>query len=494
MHRDLAAAAAPRGDDAAPALPDADGITLVCDLDCTLIRTDMLYETFWAAVSANWSAPLPALRALMRGRAALKAHLAGAGEVAVADLPYEDEVIDRVRDWRARGGRTALVTGADQSIAERVAAHLGIFDEVHGSDGSRNLKGPAKAAFLEQRFGRRFAYIGDSRADLAVWEIAAEAITVNASGDLRRAAEARAPQTAHMGQPGPILKPALKAMRPHQWAKNVLIFLPVLAGHALSLATLTQAVLAFAAFSLVASSVYVLNDLLDLAADRAHPRKRFRPFASGALPLRHGTWMAPALLLAGVAIAALLGPAFLAVMAGYYLTTTAYSLWLKRQPVIDICTLAVLYAVRIAAGGAATGIELSVWLLAFSIFFFFSLAAVKRQAELVDGLASGRDKAAGRGYGVDDLPLVAMMATASGYVSVMVMALYVNSPAVTALYTAPEMLWGICGVLLYWLSRMVFITHRGQMHDDPVVFAARDRVSRVLFVVILGFFTAGSLL
>lgn len=496
MHQNGAAIAYVR--DGSETVPQDDltgGITLVCDLDETLIRTDMLYETFWAAFSSRWTAPVPAILALLGGRAALKAHLAGAVEVQVETLPYQDDVIAQLHEWKARGGRTALVTGADQTIADRIAAHLGLFDEVHGSDGSRNLKGQHKARLLEERFGAgQYVYVGDSRADLPAWAGSAEAITMNAGPELRRAVEAGSAKARHLGAPTALMWPMIRALRPHQWLKNVLIFLPLLAGHALSAVSLMQAVMAFIAFSLVASSVYVMNDLLDLAADRAHPRKRFRPFASGDLPLRHGTWMAPALLGIGAAIAVALGPVFVAVMVGYYAITTAYSLLLKRQPVLDIVTLAALYAIRIVAGGAATGIELSVWLLAFSIFFFFSLAAVKRQAELVDGLASGRDQAAGRGYRVDDLPLVAMMATASGYVSVMIMALYVNSPAVTVLYSRPEMLWGICGVLLYWISRMVFITHRGQMHDDPVVFAARDRVSQVLFLVILGFFTAGSLL
>ncbi len=465
---------------------------LVCDLDSTLVRTDTLYESFWAAVTAHWTAPFGAIAALTRGRAALKAHLAGKTVLKVASLPYNQAVLDELRAWRAKGGRTALVSAADQSIVDAVATHIDLFDEAHGSDGNQNLKGRDKARFLNDRYGaRQYIYFGDSRSDLAVWREAAEGVGVNLKPALRAKADAQA-KMRHIGQSAPIIKPMIRALRPHQWAKNVLVLLPMIAGHALTTGALVQSIWAFVAFSLVASSVYVLNDLLDLAADRAHPRKRDRPFASGDLPLVHGTWMAPALLFTGVAISVALGPAFLGVMALYYLTTTLYSLWLKRRPVIDICTLAALYALRVMAGSAATGIELSVWLLAFSTFFFFALAAVKRQAELVDASASGRELS-GRGYQLDDLPLITMMALASGNVSVMVMALYVNSPEVTELYSRPEMLWGICAVLLYWLSRMVFITHRGRMHDDPVVFAAKDRLSHVMFIVILVFFAGGSL-
>lgn len=450
---------------------------LAVDLDGTLIRTDMLYETFWAAASRR---PFQAVRAtsgLRDGRAALKRRLADLAPVDPESLPYNEDMLAYLRDWRARGGRTALVSASDQSLVDAVAAHLNLFDEAHGSDGTRNLKGPNKGDFLRERFPEGFAYAGDHEVDRAVWTHAAHAVTVGAGPDLRARAEAAAPSAEHLGAPLDQTRGLLRAMRPHQWLKNGLIFVPMLAGHALNGATFLWALMAFVAFSLVASSVYLLNDLLDLASDRAHPRKRARPFASGALPLRVGTFAVPALLGVGLILSILLGPAFLGVMAFYYVVTTLYSFNLKRRLIVDICTLAGLYTLRIVAGGVATGISLSVWLLAFSIFFFFALAAMKRQAELVSGAAAGELKAHGRGYEVTDQPIVANMAVASGYVSVLVFALYLNSDAVTQLYSWPAALWGICLVLLYWISRMVMMTHRGWMHDDPVVFAARDRVS-----------------
>jgi 4-hydroxybenzoate polyprenyltransferase len=286
----------------------------------------------------------------------------------------------------------------------------------------------------------------------------------------------------------------MRSLRPHQWLKNILIFLPAIAAHDLSAQTWLSAILAFIAFSLVASAVYILNDLLDLSADRDHPHKRTRPLASGDVPLAHGTLMVPVLLLLGAAFALAVGSwEFLAIMLAYCIATTAYSLTLKRKLILDICTLAVLYTVRIFAGSVATGIPLSVWLLAFSIFFFLGLAAVKRQAELVDGLAKGREQAARRAYHVDDLPIVAMMAIASGYVSVLVLALYISTPTVQSLYSHPSLLWGVCLVLLYWISRMVMIAHRGNMDDDPIVFAVRDKVSRICGVLIVGIVVAGSL-
>ena len=281
------------------------------------------------------------------------------------------------------------------------------------------------------------------------------------------------------------LKPYLRVFRPHQWLKNGLIFLPLLAAHQFDQATFTKALMAFIAFSFVASSVYVLNDLVDVEADRAHPRKRNRPFASGAIPTSQGLFLWTVPLLIGAGIAWMLSMEFFIVLGGYYATTLAYSFYLKRRIVIDICILAGLYTFRIIAGGTATQLPLSVWLLAFSVFIFLSLAAVKRQAELVDGVASGTIKAHGRGYTTEDLPIVANMAISAAYVSVLVLALYLNSPAVQELYSQPYALWGICLILLYWLSRMVMIAHRGHMHDDPIVFAVKDRVSQLCFLIIL---------
>lgn len=468
---------------------------LVVDLDGTLLRSDILFETFWSAFSIRWTTPFLAANSLMQGRAALKRCLAELSAVEAASLPYNDDVVAYIQHWRAEGGRTVLVTATNQVLAEEIAAHLGIFDEVHGSDETDNLKGVRKAAFLEQRFGNRgFTYMGDAEVDLPVWEKAVKAITVNVSRPLRARVEALGGEVEHITSQASTVNPYLKALRPHQWLKNLLVFMPMLLAHQLTSETGLQSLLAFIVFGLVASSAYVVNDLLDLASDRAHSRKRNRPFAAGKLPIAHGTWLAPLLLLAGLLIALTLGGQFVLVMFVYYVATTAYSLYLKRRLVIDICTLAGLYTLRVIAGGAATGISLSVWLLAFSIFFFFALAAIKRQAELVDGVATAKADIHGRGYHVDDLPLVTNMAISSGYVSVLVMALYLNSPAVQEFYTTPLVLWGICPVLLYWLSRMVMVAHRGNMHDDPMIFAMKDRISQMCLFMILAFAIVGALL
>ncbi len=473
-------------------------MTLVVDLDGSLIRTDMLVECFFAALVRQPVATLGALGALAEGRAALKARLAAIAAPDIAHLPYNEPVLETLRAARAEGRRTALVSAADAGLVAAVADHVGLFDEAHGSNGTVNLKGPAKAEFLVERFGEgAFDYVGDARADLAVWDKAGQAITVGADPALVAEVERLRPGATHLAPPPEgiaRLWPYLKAMRPHQWLKNTLIFLPLMAAHATDPGLWLAAALAMVAFSVTASSVYLLNDLLDIGADRTHPRKRLRPFAAGTAGLVPGAALAGGLLLLAAAITAVLPLAFVAALAVYYALTLAYSMGLKRLLVVDIVTLGGLYTMRVIAGGAATGLALSPWMLAFCGFLFFALAAVKRQAELVDGRRTGREKAAGRAYTVEDWPVVTMIGLSAGHAAVVVLALYVASDKVQSLYATPAVLWGICPVLLFWICRMVMMTHRGQMTDDPLVFAVRDPVSIGAGAVCVGLGVMGALI
>jgi len=439
----------------------------------------MLHESFWSALARDPGTVGAAMGALARGRAALKAALAERAAIVPATLPYEPRVIARIEAWRAGGGRTALVTASDLRLAQSVADHLGLFDEVHGTAAGVNLKGSAKAAFLTARFGARgYDYIGDSAADLPVWAGAERAISVNAPVALRRLLDRQGDGRAeHLLRETPRRQAMLHALRPRQWVKNILVFVPMIADLAFDLATLGAALLAFVALSLTASAGYVLNDLLDLSDDRSHPRKRHRPFASGALSAATGSWMFPALLVAGLAVAMLGGPLLLAVVALYFIATLAYSVKLKRHTMIDICMLATLFTLRIIAGGVAIGVALSVWLLAVSMFMFFALAAVKRLAELTDVQASGR-AVTRRGYRVEDRSVLSQMAVSSGYLSVLVLALYIDEPVVQEKFGAPWMLWAVCPLLIFWISRMVMVAARGEMHDDPLVWALETPTSR----------------
>ena len=458
---------------------DAVGVTLVADLDGTLCRTDTLHEAILRLAAAS---PLQLLRLPLwfsEGRAGLKARIADKVVVDPGSLPFNDEVVEVLRAARAEGRRTALVSAADHRQVTAVAEATGLFDEAYGSAEGRNLKGAEKAAFLNTHFGEKmFDYIGDSKADLPVWAAARQAITVQANQELCGAAKVANPKVTHLDPPTGRASAMLKGLRPHQWSKNLLLFLPMLAAH--DLVKLLPVFLGFLAFCLTASAVYVINDLVDLPADRAHPRKCKRPFASGALSAATGAGMAMVLLLCALALGLATGnPLFIATLALYLAATFAYSLWLKRKLIVDVLMLAGLYTVRIIAGGAAASVVLSPWILGFSMFLFLALAAIKRQAELTDQVKTGR-ASAGRAYEVEDLPILRAMAVSAGQAAVLVLALYISSDAVQTLYDRSEILWLICPLLLYWLLRMVMKTHRGEMSDDPIVFAATDKISLIV--------------
>lgn len=461
------------------AFKDDKDIVLVSDLDGTLCRTDTLQEATLAMIARQPMGVFKLPGWLTQGRAALKEKIVDQGLLGTDTLPMNDEVIDMLKAARAAGRRTALVSASDGRQVKAVAEATGLFDEAHGTTDGKNLKGDAKAAFLTEHFGEKgFDYIGDAKADVPVWAAARKAITVGAGPELKKAAEAANAEAEHISPPDSKARAILKAMRPHQWSKNVLLFLPLLAAHDMS--RLAPVILGFIAFCLTASAVYVINDLLDLASDRAHPRKRNRPFASGALSGLDGAILSASLLLSGLTAGLLIGNmVFLAVLLVYLMATFAYSLWLKRKLIVDVITLAGLYTIRILAGGAAASLVLSPWILGFAMFLFLALAAVKRQAELIDQADTGR-ASAGRAYQPEDLPVLRALAMSSGNASILVLALYISSDAVQALYARPEILWLICPILLYWVVRMIMQTHRGKMTDDPIVYAASDRTSVTL--------------
>lgn len=457
---------------------------LAVDLDGTLLRSDMLHESLWGALAVRSRLILTAALALFQGRAALKASLADNVVIDPSTLPYDERVLQRIREWRAKGGSVVLVTATDVRLAKAVADHLGVFNAVHGSTADRNLKGAEKSALLVAEYGREgFVYMGDSRADLAVWSEAAEAITVGADASVRRAVDAMGRPSEHIPARGGDWSSMLRALRPHQWLKNLLVFVPILADPAHGGWEWTWAFAAFASLSLAASAGYVINDLLDLADDRTHPRKCKRPFAAGDLSVATGTRMVPVLLLLSFAIAATQSAPLVVVVLIYFTLTMAYSLRLKRHSIVDICTLAGLYTIRIVAGAVAIGVFLSVWLLAFSMFTFFALAAAKRLGELSDADAAGRTVTR-RGYTVEDRRILSQMATSAGYVGVLVLALYIDEPAVQDRFGAHRLFWGVCALLIFWISRLVLIANRGEMDDDPLIWALKDPVSRWTVAII----------
>lgn len=431
---------------------NAEQPVLAVDLDGALLRSDLLHESLCALIKQRPALMFAPLVWLASGRASLKAKIARHAKIDVGCLPYEPEVLERLRREKAEGRRLVLATASHESYARQIAEHLGLFDEVIASTGETNLNTAAKRDALVQRYGERgFDYIG------------------NDAGVIRTRAAS------------PLVW--LKALRLHQWAKNALIFVPLLASHRLGqLDALADAALAFVLFGLSASGSYLLNDLLDLEDDRHHKAKRHRPFASGALPLLSGFFVAALLLVAAFGLSWPLLPwTFSAAMAGYLVLTLSYSLALKRHAVIDVMTLAALYAIRIVAGTFAIGSVFTFWLLGFSIFIFTSLALVKRSAELLEAQQQGQEtQTRGRGYFPQDLAVVSAMGVAAGYVAVLVLALYIQDPNTAALYRRPQLIWLACPLLLFWISRVWLLTHRGEMHHDPVVFAIKDRVSLLI--------------
>ncbi len=454
---------------------------LVVDLDGTLVLTDLLYES---ALKLLRDTPLKAISLLShlgRGRAAFKQRVCAMALTDPASLPYNTELLDWLQVQKRAGRELILCTAADERAASAVAGHLGIFDEVLASDGTNNMKGAEKARVLSERYGAAgFDYVGDSVADLPVWSAAGEAIVVGREGRLSDRVQALNQETRILPRPTAGPGDWLGLLRVQQWLKNLLLFAPFLAAHRWHM-TEEWLVLfaAFIAFGLCASATYLLNDLLDLESDRLHPRKRSRALASGQIPLWQGVLALPVLLLAGLIIAALLGAKFLLCLLLYLCLTSSYSFILKRLILLDCLVLAVLYTLRIIAGAAAVDMGVSFWLLAFSVFLFLSLAFVKRYAEIEVQQAEGRSALHGRGYLISDISLVLSLGVGAGYLAVLVLALYLNSAEVILLYSAPQIVWGAVLVLLYWISWIWLKAHRGEMHDDPLVFAIKDRTSLV---------------
>jgi 4-hydroxybenzoate polyprenyltransferase len=455
---------------------------LVVDLDGTLIRTDMLVESASQFLIQNPLQFFKPLMWLLRGKAALKAELAKRVQLDVSALPYNTDVLDWLHAEKQSGRRLVLATATHRALAEQVTQHLHLFDEVLATENGTNLKSDAKAQALVDRFGDAgFDYVGNDWPDLNVWARSHKAHVVDAPVALlhRAQAQGNVGQVFDSNMASPWLA-MLKAMRLHQWMKNLLVFVPLMAAHQYADAQRdVLAVMAFVIFSLTASSVYLLNDLVDVQDDRHHARKRNRPFASGALSLITG-WVAwPVLLLLAVVLSALFMPVLFSVSLGvYFVLTVAYSLQLKQLAVVDVLTLAALYTMRIIAGAAAIDVAVSFWLLLFSMFIFLSLALIKRYSELKVARDAGKSGALrGRGYEPDDLELVSSLGGSSGFIAVLVLALYIQDGQAAHLYATPQLIWLACPVMLFWISRAWLIAHRGRMHDDPIVFALKDKVS-----------------
>jgi 4-hydroxybenzoate polyprenyltransferase/phosphoserine phosphatase len=477
--------------------PTAD-VPLCVDLDGTLVKSDTLVDSVLAIARQKPKLLLQIPGWIGQGKASFKRHVTSSVTLDVEHLPYNQPLLEYLREQRGRGRAIYLATAADKTLADRVATYLGIFAGVLASDGAVNLAGGNKLAAFRAQFGERFCYIGNAKPDAELLAACETPMVANPDGALTsRMKRAGTVPVMTFTDRAPLLKGWLRAVRLHQWAKNALIFVPLLLAHMWNLGAFAGAIAAFFSFGMCASATYIINDLLDLEADRKHPRKRRRPFAAGDISAISGVVMVVVLMTLAVLLAvalpwlvksmpggyALLAPyGFLAWLGIYTVTTLTYSLYLKRQLLLDVFVLSGLYTVRILAGSAATGVGVSAWLAGFSVFFFLSLAFVKRFSELEGLRERGQAVTNGRGYFVSDLEQLRALGTGAMYASVVVMTLYIND-GTKQLYTHPVRLWMVVPVLLLWLSQVWMLASRGEMHDDPVVFAITDKRSLLLGVL-----------
>lgn len=454
-------------------------VPLVVDVDGTLLKGDLLHEAALQFVARHPWQMWRLASWLTGGKAHLKARLADCGDFGVDAIPLRDETVAVMRAAQAEGRSVYVASASDRRWVEPVAARIGGVTGVFASDGVTNLAGAAKASVLVERFGSGgFDYIGDHRVDLPVWASARRRLVVAHDGGLEATVARRFPDAETIARPRMKLRAHLRALRMHQWAKNTLVFLPMIAGHDFTnVRTILAAIIAFFAFSFAASSAYVINDLLDLPGDRDHVRKRRRPFAAGDVSITRGLMMMTLLMAAAIALALLLPWRFLAVLVTYIVLTLSYSLVLKRKMLVDVIVLGGLYTIRVFGGVTATAEVPSQWLMIFSLFLFLNLALVKRCSELIARRDAGKPAPLGRGYYAGDLGVLLPLAAAAGYGAVLVFALYLSSSEIVAHYAHPKRMYLIVPLLLYWISRVLVLSNRNEMHDDPVIFALTDRIS-----------------
>ncbi|MGA7287494.1 MAG: UbiA family prenyltransferase [Terriglobales bacterium] len=460
------------------AKPAKTPLPILCvDLDGTLIRGNVFWECILVLLKAEPTALILLPFWLLSGRASLKRKLAARVHFNPASLTYRQPVLDLLQREKANGRRIALTTATDRTLAEVISDYLGLFDEVHATDGELNLKGANKAAFLSERYGNAgFDYVGDSAADVEVWRRASAAYVVGSDARARQAAAVTTLKITIL-EPRASLRTWVNALRGHHWAKNLLLFLPLALSHNIAAGPVLRTIIGFVLYGFCASGLYILNDLLDLHSDREHPWKKERPFAAGDISIPEGLIASFICLSVALGIGFFLDPQFALALSGYAALTMLYSLYLKKVALLDVFVLSSFYSFRILAGALISETPLSQWFLAFSLFFFLSLAMAKRYSELFHASDLVNAGNSGRGYHTGDREVLLSLGVGSSFSAVVIFSLYVHSQEVRVLYSSPEFLFCLCPIILYWLSRTWLLAHRGELNEDPVTLAIRDRVS-----------------
>lgn len=458
-----------------------DTLPLCVDLDGTLVNTDTLVESAVLLLKKNPAYLVLMLYWLLAGKANLKQEIAARTQLDVATLPYNQPLLEWLQSQRQKGRGLVLVTAANTRIAEAIADHLKIFSTVIASTAEINRSAAAKRDALLERYGPDgFDYAANSSDDIVVWQKSRRAILVNTPARVRKLIPADTAIERSFLNTDSSSRALLKAMRPHQWVKNILLFVSLFLAHQYTdIDLLTDTLMAFVAFCICSSSVYLINDLVDLQVDRRNPDKSSRPFAGGTASLSDGILAIPILLSVAFLLAAIVGEQFLGVLAAYFVVTLSYSFYLKQHVLFDVLTLAGLYTIRIIAGASVAHEIPSVWLVSFSMFVFTSLAMAKRYAELKALQDKSGSWIGGRGYHVNDIAIISQLGTASGFISALVLALYIDSFVVQEIYSNPWALWLLCPLLMYWVGRIWLVANRGELRHDPVIYATRDPVSYI---------------
>ena len=462
---------------------------LFVDLDGTLIKSDLLFECLVPIIKNYFYAIFLAPFWLLKGKAYLKDKFSDLVSINPEILPYNNNVLECIRKEKENGSKIILATASNIKLAKSISDYLGIFDDVIASSKEENLKGKNKLnkikSYIENNnINKEFSYIGDSEADVKIFNETNIPIVVGNKNVFNKIKSKNDKTTFVDGENDFSLKKFFKMIRTYQWVKNFLIFLPLILAHKfLDVNLLLKALVAFFSFSFLASSVYIINDIMDVESDRIHPSKKNRPIASGAVKISSALKVAFILMPLSFIISIFLGKEFLFVLLTYFITTSCYSFYLKKIMLVDILILSLLYTVRMFAGGVALNIYLSPWLFMFSLFFFFSLACAKRYSELYAVRNNLQDEIKGRGYQAQDLEQIQIFGSSSGYIAILIFALYIQSDISMKLYKTPSFFWALCPIMLYWISRVWLLSHRGQMTQDPIIFALKDKVSYVVLIL-----------
>ena len=462
---------------------------LFVDLDGTLIKSDLLFECLVPIIKNYFYALFLAPFWLLKGKAYLKDKFSDLVSINPEILPYNNNVLEYIRKEKENGSKIILATASNIKLAKSISDYLGIFDDVIASSKEENLKGKNKLnkikLYIENNnTNKEFSYIGDSEADVKIFNETNIPIVVGNKNVFNKIKSKNDKTTFVDGENDFSLKKFFKMIRTYQWVKNFLIFLPLILAHKfLDVNLLLKALVAFFSFSFLSSSVYIINDIMDVESDRIHPSKKNRPIASGAVKISSALKVAFILMPLSFIISIFLGKEFLFVLLTYFITTSCYSFYLKKIMLVDILILSLLYTVRMFAGGVALNIYLSPWLFMFSMFFFFSLACAKRYSELYAVRNNLQDEIKGRGYQAQDLEQIQIFGSSSGYIAILIFALYIQSDISMKLYKTPSFFWALCPIMLYWISRVWLLSHRGQMTQDPIIFALKDKVSYVVLIL-----------